>query len=62
MTVVRTVYGSGDGGAEVVLYTVRGGGHTWPGRPARRRQRLGESTTDISANDLMWAFFQRHPR
>ena len=59
-TVTRTTYGPGKNGAEVVLVEVRGGGHTWPGRrpPARF---LGRSTADVSANDLMWEFFRKHP-
>ncbi len=60
MTVTRTAYGPGKDGSEVVLITVEGGGHTWPGREPGI-QRLGKSTKDISANDLMWEFFQRHP-
>ena len=53
-------YGSGRDGAEVVLVVIEGGGHTWPGREPRLRA-LGTSTQDISANDLMWEFFQQHP-
>jgi polyhydroxybutyrate depolymerase len=29
----REVYGPGTAGAEVILYLIEGGGHTWPGRP-----------------------------
>lgn len=58
------------GPAPVELITVEGGGHTWPGRAAvpdnatrfrkaRMRRTLGESTKDISANDIMWSFFQK---
>jgi len=54
-------YGNGNEGAEVLLYVVEGGGHTWPGRQSPLK-RLGKSTQNISANDLMWAFFQRHRR
>jgi len=60
-TVERTVYGPGREAAEVVLYTVRGGGHTWPGRKSPARF-LGASTLDIDANALIWGFFVRHPR
>jgi polyhydroxybutyrate depolymerase len=60
MTVTRTTYGPGKDGSEVVLIVIDGGGHTWPGREPRI-ELLGESTTDISANDLMWEFFQKHP-
>jgi polyhydroxybutyrate depolymerase len=59
-TVRRKSYGPGKDGAEVVLYVIEGGGHTWPGREPRVRL-LGKSTRDISANDLMWEFFQKHP-
>jgi polyhydroxybutyrate depolymerase len=47
------------GGADVTLCTIAGGGHTWPGGlpvPV-----LGMTTTDISATDAMWTFFQAHP-
>lgn len=60
-TVTRKTYGPGRAGSEVILFVIEGGGHTWPGREPRI-QRLGKSTRDISANDLMWEFFQKHPR
>ena len=53
-------HGGGREGAEVVLVVIEGGGHTWPGREPPLRA-LGRSTRDISANDLMWDFFERHP-
>jgi len=59
-TATRTAYAAGRDGSEVVLITIEGGGHTWPGRDTRL-EALGKSTKDISANDLMWEFFQRHP-
>jgi polyhydroxybutyrate depolymerase len=42
-------------GADVVLYTVHGGGHTWPGSTIDWGG-LGPVTTEISANDLLWDF------
>lgn len=59
-TVKEVRYASGRDGAEVVLVVIEGGGHTWPGREPRLRA-LGPSTRDISANDMMWEFFQQHP-
>jgi polyhydroxybutyrate depolymerase len=59
LNVTRTKYGPGKNGAEVVLVVVEGGGHTWPGRKPRFR---GKSALNISANDLIWEFFQKHPR
>jgi len=48
------------GGATVELYAVEGGGHTWPG--ATIDVPLGATTHEISATDLMWAFFEAHPK
>ncbi len=59
-SVERRTWGPGTDGAEVILYVVTGGGHTWPGgqRPINL---LGKSTKDISANDVIWEFFEKHP-
>ncbi len=48
------------GDAEVVLYRIAGGGHTWPGFKAPLPF-LGRSTQEINANDVIWDFFRRHP-
>lgn len=62
LRVTRRDYGPGRNGSEVVLYLIEGGGHTWPGRqPLIEIEFLGPSTGDISANDLMWSFFEKHP-
>ncbi len=58
LKVTRTRYGPGQDGAEVVLVIVEGGGHTWPGRKPRFR---GKSAMNVSANDLIWEFFEKHP-
>jgi polyhydroxybutyrate depolymerase len=59
-TVTRKTYGSGKEASEVVLIEIEGGGHTWPGQEAWLKA-LGKSTKNVSANDLMWEFFQKHP-
>jgi len=59
-TVQRKTWGPGRDGAEVVLFVIDGGGHTWPGQP-RIVEFLGKSSKDISANDLIWEFFEKHP-
>jgi polyhydroxybutyrate depolymerase len=46
--------------AEVVLYTVHGSGHTWPGGP--RLPFLGGTTQSIDASELMLEFFRAHAR
>lgn len=46
--------------AETAHYVVEGGGHTWPGSlPVAR---LGATTDEISASELMWEFFLEHRR
>ncbi|GAA1508196.1 polyhydroxybutyrate depolymerase [Agromyces terreus] len=48
-------------GADVVLYRVTDGGHTWPGSPIDMNGfGMGSMTTDISASQLMWDFFEQH--
>lgn len=54
--VTRYVYKSSDRKTKVAVYKITGGGHTWPGKQVKMK-RLGKSTRDISANDLMWNFF-----
>ena len=54
-------YTAGRQNTEVVLYTIEGGGHTWPGAPSSLRI-LGKNTANLNANDVMWDFFQRHAR
>ena len=57
--VIKT-YGPGKEGSEVVLVTISGQGHTWPGRDSRLAS-LGAATKNVSASDLMWEFFKKHP-
>ncbi|MEX0675629.1 MAG: family 16 glycoside hydrolase [Pirellulales bacterium] len=57
--VKRKTFGPGPDGAEVVLFVIEGGGHTWPGQKSPLAL-LGKSTLDISANDLIWEFFKKH--
>lgn len=45
-------------GADVDFYVVHGGGHTWPG--SIDIPRLGATTHEISAAQLMWDFFKAH--
>ena len=49
--------GCSDGG-ELTLCTIDGGGHTWPGGVPIPG--AGKTSTDISATDVMWDFFERH--
>ncbi len=55
----REFLGCSDGG-DVVLYTIEGGAHGWPGTTSSVR--LLNSTQSIDATDLVWAFFDEHAR
>jgi len=57
--VTRKIYAAKEAARKVVLYVIDGGGHTWPGATPVRF--LGKSTAQISANDLIWEFFRKHP-
>lgn len=62
-TRVRKIrYRAAADGADVVYISIENGGHTWPGRPVFLLSLiLGRTTRDVSANDLVWEFFQQNP-
>ena len=62
-SVVRQAYDGCDA-AEVILYVIEGGGHTWPGAPddAGGSGGIGFTTHEIDANDVIWKFFADHQR
>jgi len=46
-------------GAEVRLYTIHGGGHTWPGgRPYAPAFLVGKVSRQLDADEVMWEFFR----
>lgn len=57
--VVRFIPRDCSSGADVVLYIVSGGGHTWPGHP-RPQAELGAVNMDMDAGEILWDFFSRH--
>jgi polyhydroxybutyrate depolymerase len=54
-------YGKCNSRAEVVFYTLRGGGHSWPGGEPMPEFIAGLTSQDLDATRLMWNFFQQHP-
>ena len=57
----RDVYGGGQQGTEVVVYTIEGGGHTWPGGPQYLPALLvGKTIHNLDATRTIWDFFQKH--
>ncbi|MBW2622395.1 MAG: hypothetical protein JRD68_05775 [Deltaproteobacteria bacterium] len=48
--------------SELVFYLVQGMGHTWPGGISLLPEEwVGPRTDKISANDVIWEFFKKHP-
>jgi polyhydroxybutyrate depolymerase len=50
-----------DCAAPVVLFTIHGGGHTWPGGMPLPEWFLGPTSRGVSATAEMWNFFQTLP-
>jgi len=62
-TLASRVYGSEGAAGEVVLWTARGAGHTWPGGSGMgllARLLLGRTSREIDATGEIWAFHRRH--
>ncbi len=57
--VVRFVPRNCRAGADVVLYAINGGGHTWPGHP-RPQMEMGATSMDMDAGEVIWDFFSQH--
>jgi polyhydroxybutyrate depolymerase len=58
--VTRLEYTNCADNAAVVLYTVRGGGHSWPGGKPLPEWLVGATSRSIDATGQMWAFFRAH--
>ena len=57
----REFYRNCQDGAEVILYAVEGGGHTWPGGMQYRSESLiGRTSKDIDATTVIWEFLKHH--
>lgn len=63
-TVQAHTYSGCQGNANVQFDIIKNGGHTWAGaKPSVfLTAAAGKTTFDISANDEIWTFFQKHPR
>jgi len=57
----REAFSGCKGGAEVVVYTVEGGGHTWPGGKAYLPESsIGKTSHNMDASEALWEFFSKH--
>lgn len=59
--VVARTYGGCDPGIDVELYTIQGGGHTWPGADVDIAG-PGQTTQTIDATELAFDWMEAHPR
>jgi polyhydroxybutyrate depolymerase len=61
-SVTRLTYGRCAAGTNVVLYTVTGGGHAWPGGPQYSlRSIIGIASQQLDASQTIVDFFLTHP-
>ncbi|WP_052352823.1 alpha/beta hydrolase family esterase [Neobacillus dielmonensis] len=59
--ICRKVYDGGKFGTKVVLYTVEGGGHTWPGGPQYLSPKLiGLTSQQMDASQVIWNELKTH--
>ena len=58
--VTRREYTNCADDAAVVLYTIQGGGHTWPGGKPLPEWLVGPTSHSVDATSQMWAFFREH--
>ena len=59
--VTRRTYVACAPNAPVVFYTIRGGGHQWPGGRPMVERWLGPMSRTVDATSLSWTFFRDHP-
>jgi polyhydroxybutyrate depolymerase len=60
--VQRIVYSPCRDGTEVHYYLVDGMGHGWPPKPPRSERLSGRTSQNLNATELIWEFFQPHPK
>ena len=62
-TVKWSRWSGGKTGPELLLYSVVGGGHAWPGGPQFQPvEVIGHVCRDFNATEAIWEFFKKHPK
>jgi polyhydroxybutyrate depolymerase len=57
----REIWSGGSDETEVIVYTIEGGGHTWPGGPQYLPALIvGKASQNLNATRTIWDFFQSH--
>lgn len=61
--IIKEEYSEGKAGSEVILYTIKNGGHAWPGGISGAKYgNVDRPTQEISGTNLIWDFFKKHPK
>jgi polyhydroxybutyrate depolymerase len=60
-SITRRTFSGCESGADVILYSIAGGGHTWPGGGVQPVFIAGAVNREIDASAIMWDFFAAHP-
>ena len=60
--IIREAYLNSAEEERVILFTIKNGGHTWPGSTwsEAAAHSLGTTTLNLHANQEIWSFFQKH--
>jgi polyhydroxybutyrate depolymerase len=62
-SVRRQIWSGGRNHTEVVVYTIEGGGHTWPGGPQYLPELIvGKTSRNLDATRTIWNFFEQQSR
>ena len=61
-SVRRDVFTGSESGAVVDFYTIRRGGHTWPSGNGGSEELLSKTSHEINASEVIWEFFDHHPK
>ncbi|MBP6940676.1 MAG: hypothetical protein KBB65_02790 [Syntrophorhabdaceae bacterium] len=60
--IITDLYTGGSSGTEVLVYSIKGGGHAWPGGKKRGYFNADTPVSEVPATDLIWEFFKSHPK
>ncbi|MFG6149302.1 alpha/beta hydrolase family esterase [Halobacillus sp. B23F22_1] len=60
-SIIRRRFYSKDDTNEVVFYSLKDAGHTWPGGPVKQENWLaGKVCRELNATNVMWEFLKKH--